>query len=142
MEAGVFKEYTYVSSKCYGALRSTRTKPVQPFASLDDYFYGAFKLGGGDPDENKLDSSVMMLTNSYVVLLDAQLTPFWMIETSDLMLPTREHPNPTLQGSTMYIHLADGGEVKELVFVEEAKAIAALALFEDVFFMLVGRDAN
>lgn len=84
----------------------------------------------------------MMLTNSYVVLLDARLTPFWMIETSDLMLPTRQRPNPTLQGSTMYIHLADGGEVKELVFVEEAKAIAALALFEDVFFMLVGRDAN
>ena len=84
----------------------------------------------------------MMLTNSYVVLLDPQLTPFWMLETGDLMLPTREHPNPTVQGSTMYIHLSDGSTVKELLFVDEAKAVAALALFEDVFFMLVGRDAN
>lgn len=144
-DAGVFREYSQLNAVVYETLRSTIKEPVQPYASLTDAYYGAFKLGGGDPDESKMDSSLMLLTSSYLVVLDPKLQPHMMLQTADLMLPTKGQPNPTLlpQGNkrTMKLILADGEE-QELVFVDEGKAIAAQALFEDMFFMLVDREAS
>ena len=78
-DAGVFREYSQFNAVVYETLRSTIKEPVQPYSSLTDAYYGAFKLGGGDPDESKIDSSLMLLTSSYLVVLDPKLQPHMML---------------------------------------------------------------
>ena len=83
----------------------------------------------------------MFLTSRFVVELDSELGLQWLSETLDLMLPTRSQPNPELQGNSMVLILSDGDR-KEMTFMDEAKAKAAQALFEDMFFMLLDREVN
>ena len=41
----VFADYSEIDAKVFREIRSTLREPVQPFASLTDTFYGAFKIG-------------------------------------------------------------------------------------------------
>lgn len=108
-DAGIFKEESKISSKLYKKLRATQ-KLKWPFASETDAFYGAFKLGLGNPDENVMDSHVVMLTSRYLVIFDNDLRPYKTISTTDFMLPTREHPNPIVQENCLRVILSDGEE--------------------------------
>ena len=57
------------------------------------------------------------------------------------MLPEPGHPNPVVEMNCMRLLMCDG-EQKILEFPDEPNAKAALALFEDMFFMLTDREAN
>lgn len=141
-QAGVFREFSFLNAKLYEALRSTVKEPVQPFANLDDAFYGAFKLGLGTSSEDVLDSSIVLLSSSHVAVLDSALNLFWMLETTEIMLPTKTQPNPIVEDNKMRIMLSDGSDDKELLFNDAQKARAAKVLFEDMFFMLLDFDED
>ena len=83
----------------------------------------------------------MFLTSRFVVELDSDLGLQRLTETVGLMLPTRSQPNPVLQGNSIVLILSDGDEY-EMTFMDENKAKAACALFEDMFFMLLDRDVS
>ena len=72
-DAGVFKEYSSLNARVYESLRQTIKEPVQAYANLNDAYYGTFKLGNTSSDENEMDSSMMMLSSSYLVVLDPNL---------------------------------------------------------------------
>ena len=68
-DGGVFRENSKVCNVAYELLRSTTTNPLKPYASLDDVFYGAFKLGTFvSLEESKLDTNFAMLTSRYLVV--------------------------------------------------------------------------
>ena len=83
----------------------------------------------------------MFLTSRFVVELDSDLGLQWLTRTGDLMLPTRARPNPVRQGNSIVLYLSNHS-VKEMTFMDEKKAKAASALFEDMFFMLLDREAS
>lgn len=68
-------------------------EPRQPFASLTDVFYGAFKLKIG-PIDNAFDTEALCLTNSYLFQLQPDGRLDWFIGTETLIPPTRSEPNP------------------------------------------------
>ena len=57
-----------------------------------------------------------MLSSSYVAVLDSTLNLFWMLNTTDIMLPTKSQPNPIVEDNKMRIMLSDGSDDKELLF--------------------------
>ena len=62
----------------------------------------------GNPDENCLDTPVMMLTSRYLVIFDARLNMLKLISTTDIMLPDRANPNPVVEGNCVRVVLSDG----------------------------------
>lgn len=64
-----------------------------------------------------------------------------MLQTVDLMLPDRDHPNPSVEMNCMRLHLCDDSQ-KIIEFPDEASARAAQALFEDMFFTIIDQEAS
>lgn len=111
-DAGVFKEYSLLNSMVYESLRSTIKEPVQPFASLTDSYFGAFKLCGDHSNsDDDIDSSILMLSSSYLVVLHPNLSVHELIKTNALLKPERDRPNPTIDPEmkrTLKVTLKDG----------------------------------
>ena len=83
----------------------------------------------------------MFITSRFVVELDSELGLQWLQQTGDLMAPTRAQPNPVRQGNSIVLTLSDGNH-REMIFMDENKAKAASALFEDMFFTLLDREVS
>jgi len=141
-EAGVFREYSKIHAILYQELRDTLKDKNWAFASSDDIFYGAFKLGASNPDEDIFDSSVMMLTNRVLVLVDAQLNQSKIVKTESMAVPSRATSNPIQTGTTLRIYLANNEPPVELVFMDETRAKAAFSLFADMFYTRTDRLAT
>lgn len=129
-ETYVFREFSVLNATLHQALRQTVKEPVQAFASVEDAFYGAFKLGeAGDPDENVMDSDILLLTEGHVAVLNSNLQIQWMERTADILLPSKSAPNPILVDKNMTITMADGSTVRQVLFADLQKAKAAQVLF-------------
>ena len=69
--SGVFREHSTVCNKAYELLRSATTSNSKPYSSLEDIFYGAFKIGAvHSPNEATLDTDFAMLTSRYLVIIE------------------------------------------------------------------------
>ena len=91
---------------------------------------------------SELVDDFVILTSQFLVVIDH--TTFnirWMEKTTDLMMPTRDHPNPVVEMNCMRLLMCDD-EQKIIEFPDEASALAAQALFEDMFFSLFEQDAS
>ena len=108
-DGGVFRENSKVCNVAYELLRSTTTNPLKPYASLDDVFYGAFKLGTFvSLEESKLDTNFAMLTSRYLVVFQpVSFEVVWSLSTADIMIPSRDAPNPVVEMNCMRVTLCD-----------------------------------
>ena len=88
-EAGVFKEYSHINAMMYDILRGVGKPKPANFASLDDVYYGAFKLGGS-PDESVMDADIMLLTSRFLVRLDKDCNMLQKRHTDKLDRPTKD----------------------------------------------------
>ena len=57
------------------------------------------------------------------------------------MVPDRNNPNPKVEMNCMRLRLADD-ELRIIEFPDDASALAAQALFEDMFFNFIDHEAS
>ena len=64
-----------------------------------------------------------------------------MLDLHELKLPTPDHPNPIVQMNCMRIILSNNQQ-RIIEFPDEASALAAQALFEDMFFNRLDQEVT
>ena len=84
-ETAIFKEYNYVEAAAYLRLHKTNKRRYQGFASTQDSFYGAFKVGENVSANEVIDSPILMLTKSSIVLFNQTFEVLWYRQQIDLI---------------------------------------------------------